>query len=133
MGDSKDVQTYVVAIENKFVTGTQATGGQFSFTWPNLPFIPDEWIVRSMVYDDVVGPGTILLQCADLGGVILNFGAGPDTLVWPACPQIVIKNYNRLNLGSRQSTFICTHAGAAVTTLNGALSIILELRKYSSK
>lgn len=135
MGDpSKYSQHKLIAIENKFTSGTFALGGRFTTTIPALGFVPDGYYVRSVSYDGADNlAGGFLVSCSQLGGPVCFFlsatsqGAATNGGVpGLSTPGIQISNSSSVDIGGQLVEFIVTQGGVGQTLLSGRLSIMLE-------
>jgi hypothetical protein len=133
-------QHFIVCIKNKFTAGTFGAGGSFSAVMPGFPFVPDKWIVRSVMYDGTDNTtGPFLLSCTQLGGPLCIFGSSATVAATSICPQIsnpgsVISNLNKTNLSGQSVDFVVSTTSATPTTaLSGSLMVLLEFVKNAPK
>ena len=131
-------QHRLIAIENKFTAGTNATGGKFTQTISGLGFIPDIYVVRSIAYDgadNIAGP--LLISCAQFGGPIGTFiskSSQGDPSTNNASPEIstpgsTITNIAGVDISGQLLEFSVTQRGIGQSLLSGSLMIVIECIK----
>jgi len=127
-------QHRLIAIENKFTAGSNATGGRFTTTIPGLGFVPDGYYIRHIAYDGADNlSGALLISCVQLMGPIGFFlsansqgaavnGGQPQNNT----PGTQISNSQGLDIGGQMVEFTVTQGGVGQTLLSGRLSIMIE-------
>lgn len=131
-------QHRLLAVENKFAAGTNATGGRFSISFPVLGFTPHGYYIRQVSYDgsdNIQGP--LLLSCDQLGGPIAVFNsatsqAGPTNGGAPqVCnPASHITNNSGTQLDGQLVEFTVSQNKVGSTLLSGSLTILIEAYRY---
>lgn len=109
----------IIAIENKFTTGTPA---EFTVRMPSLGFVPTSYKVLNILYG-ITSNGATYVVSHDRLGVLGSFQTGTGSNIINAR----ISNRDEIDLHSGAiSTFTITRAGARETALNANICILIE-------